>query len=102
MPTYECVKCGYKLHGWAEPPPEKCPECGGEMRLVTKEGEEMETYQVTLLVNGYIQFRVKAKDEDEAIEKAELRLGDGMKEASVWKYDLAYTDSPDVEIIQEK
>ena len=39
MPTYECVKCGYKLHGWAEPPPVICPKCGGEMKEVKDESQ---------------------------------------------------------------
>jgi len=36
MPTYECVECGYKLHTWG-PAPEKCPECGGEIKEIVQE-----------------------------------------------------------------
>ena len=35
MPGYKCVKSGLTLWGWAcENKP--CPECGGEMKEVTK------------------------------------------------------------------
>jgi len=64
-------------------------------------GGTMKTYHVTLLVNGYVQFRVSAGNEDQAIEKAEERLTNGLSQALPWKWELDYTDSPDVQIIEE-
>lgn len=35
--TYECVDCGHRTE--AESRPGNCPECGGEMRNISKPSE---------------------------------------------------------------
>jgi len=60
----------------------------------------MKTYEVTFVVDGYIQFRVKAENEDDAETKASEALADALYGANgFWKYELDYPDGPIVETL---
>lgn len=60
----------------------------------------MKTYEVTFIIDGYIQLRVEAEDEEDAEEVAGLELGKALESAKgFWKYELDYPDGPFVETL---
>jgi len=60
----------------------------------------MKTYEVTFIIDGYIQLRVEAEDEEDAEEVATLELGKALESAKgFWKYELDYPDGPFIETI---
>ena len=64
--------------------------------------EKQRLYEVTFLVNGYIIYRLKANNENEAIDNAELFMQTSLETSSkLQKADLSYTDSPIAEEIKQ-
>lgn len=60
----------------------------------------MKTYEVTFIIDGYIQLRVEAEDEEDAEEVASLELGKALERTrGFWKYELNYPDGPFVETL---
>lgn len=61
---------------------------------------KIKTYEVTFVVDGYIQLRAEAEDEEDAEEVASLELGKALESAKGFsKYELDYPDGPFVETL---